>query len=606
MKKTLYISALALMLAGTSLTSCGDFLDAENKSGGKEAGEFFQNNPSSLLYSAYASLKQYNDQSEIYDHGTDLYIVTRGQKVDEFYQYSTLTADNTVVGKYYGACYSTINYANGVLQYAPDNADLCSQAKFLKAYAYYCLIQQFGGVPLMDTYVVSESSTPRASLEESYVYLIKLLEPLVTDLPNAVDHSSGKPSQQAAAALLAKVYLAYAWDCYTTVTNEEEGTYTVNSDCSKYTSKAKEYAQKALDLGGFNISSQTFEDKWSPKNRNNKEVIFAVKYQLSGVDNVAKYGNTQSDTYGGYYENWVLRCNSVNQQSVKSMYLWEEGDERYYGTYMTTFYKGANLNSGYFAYYKEDQESLSHHEIGLLFYPWYFSNSEVSSEVKAHSEQMTDKTKICLLQSPVIPFTSTGSAGDPIALSTYNNQVENGVRVKKFDDPDGNGYCYRDVVLLDLSEMYLVMAEASLLEGNTSDCYKNLNVLRNRAGLADITSASTKPAYLTKNVIPSVTSFNYTDLDVVLDERAREMYAQKTRYIDLRRTKQLLRYNAAFNEHLTDGLNSMKGIDGKYKWLRPIPSATISSNTAISEADQNPGYKTVSSQPSQKEDESKE
>ena len=593
MKKTLYISALALVLAGTSLTSCSDFLDAENKSGGKEASEFFQNNPTSMLYSAYASLKKYNNQEDIYDHGTDLYIVTRGATPDEFYQYSTLTPDNTVVGKYYGACYSTINYANGVLKYGASNADLCAQAKFLKAYAYYCLIQQFGGVPLMDQYVEGKVSVPRASTEDSYEYLIELLEPLVTELPSAKDFTSGKPSQQAAAALLAKTYLAYAWDCYTTLTDAEAGTYTVSSGCSEITAKAKQYAQMAIDLGGFDITTQTFEDKWSPKNRCNKEHIFAVKYQLSGVDDVASYGNEQSETYGGYYENWVLRCNSLNQQSIKSMYLFEKGDERYYGTFMTTFYKGENLNTGYFAYYKEDAATLANHEIGLLFYPWYMTNNEVKSDITSHSAQLTDNSKIVLLQSPVVKYKTNGNKDSEEDVKSYNSKTENGVRLKKFDDPDANGYCYRDVVLLDLSEMYLVMAEASLLEGDNTNVYANLNVLRQRAGLPDITSA-TKPSYLTKNVISSASNFNYTDLDVVLDERAREMYAQKTRWIDLRRTKQLIRYNVAYNEHLTNGAASMKGIDGKFKWYRPIPSATISSNTAITEADQNEGYRTVS------------
>lgn len=595
MKKSLYISALALMLAGTSLTSCSDFLEAENKSGGKEADEFFQGNPSSLLYSAYASLKQYNDQEDIYDHGTDLYIVTRGQKVDAFYQYSTLTADNTVVGNYYGACYSTINYANGVIKYASDNADLCSQAKFLKAYAYYCLIQQFGGVPLVDEYIQKEErSFSRASLKDSYEYLIELLKPLVTELPNATDYTSGKPSQQAAAALLAKVYLAYAWDCYTTVTDAEAGTYSVESDCTTYTAKAREYAQKAIDLGGFNIASQTFEQKWSPNNRNNAEHIFAIKYLLSGTPKISSYGNTQSDTYGGYYENWVLKCNSLNQQSIKSMYLFEKNDARYEGTFMTTFYKGADLNTGYFAYYTEDAETLAKHEIGLKFYPWYYSNAEVSADIAKHTSQFTKKSKITLLQSPVIPYEIDGKAGEGESVESFNNKTDNGVRVKKFDDPDANGYCYRDIVLLDLSEMYLVMAEAYLLEGNTSECYNNLNVLRSRAGLADITSA-TKPSYLTSNVISNAANFSYRDIDVILDERAREMYAQKTRWTDLRRTKQLILYNVMYNEHLTDGANSLKGTDGNFKWYRPIPSAEISSNAAVTNADQNPGYTNSSS-----------
>ena len=42
MKKIIYISAIAAMAVGTALTSCSDFLEAENKSaGGQSAEQFF-------------------------------------------------------------------------------------------------------------------------------------------------------------------------------------------------------------------------------------------------------------------------------------------------------------------------------------------------------------------------------------------------------------------------------------------------------------------------------------------------------------------------------------------------------------------------------------
>ncbi|MDE5785332.1 MAG: RagB/SusD family nutrient uptake outer membrane protein, partial [Duncaniella sp.] len=88
-------------------------------------------------------------------------------------------------------------------------------------------------------------------------------------------------------------------------------------------------------------------------------------------------------------------------------------------------------------------------------------------------------------------------------------------------------------------------------------------------------------------------SFDLTPLDVVLDERAREMYAERTRWMDLRRTKQLVRYNVEFNQAI-QSIDNMKGPDGKVKWYRPIPENELLSNTALSDADQNPGYVVVS------------
>ena len=88
------------------------------------------------------------------------------------------------------------------------------------------------------------------------------------------------------------------------------------------------------------------------------------------------------------------------------------------------------------------------------------------------------------------------------------------------------------------------------------------------------------------------TSFEATlsPLDVILDERARELYAEGHRWMDLRRTKQLVRYNVEFNKYVTIASQMMDADHINYKLLRPIPTNEISSNTSISPEDQNPGY----------------
>jgi hypothetical protein len=59
--------------------------------------------------------------------------------------------------------------------------------------------------------------------------------------------------------------------------------------------------------------------------------------------------------------------------------------------------------------------------------------------------------------------------------------------------------------------------------------------------------------------------------------------------MDLRRTKQLVRYNVQFSEYIADEA-AMANSKGEIKWYRPIPANEISANTGISQADQNPGY----------------
>ena len=59
--------------------------------------------------------------------------------------------------------------------------------------------------------------------------------------------------------------------------------------------------------------------------------------------------------------------------------------------------------------------------------------------------------------------------------------------------------------------------------------------------------------------------------------------------MDLRRTKQLVRYNIEFNPKVGTLLD-MSGDGANAKLYRPIPQAEINSNEAITAADQNLGY----------------
>ena len=122
------------------------------------------------------------------------------------------------------------------------------------------------------------------------------------------------------------------------------------------------------------------------------------------------------------------------------------------------------------------------------------------------------------------------------------------------------------------------------MSGNEAKALELINAVRQRAKATMLTSfASYQPDYETD------VNFMLTPLDVLLDERARELYAEQTRWMDLRRTRQLVRYNVEFNPEINMP-SDMANAQGEIKWLRPIPAAEIETNTAISQQDQNPGY----------------
>ncbi len=84
-------------------------------------------------------------------------------------------------------------------------------------------------------------------------------------------------------------------------------------------------------------------------------------------------------------------------------------------------------------------------------------------------------------------------------------------------------------------------------------------------------------------------AYQASPIDLILDERARELFAETTRWVDLRRTRQLVKYNVEFNSYVND-IADMSNARGEVKWYRPIPAAELATNTSISEENQNPGY----------------
>ena len=166
--------------------------------------------------------------------------------------------------------------------------------------------------------------------------------------------------------------------------------------------------------------------------------------------------------------------------------------------------------------------------------------------------------------------------------------------MRKYDDPNAENVTrdqtYRDIPMLHLSEIYIVAAEAYYMADKEPEALAKINAVRTRAK-ADIQHSfeayKNDVTYLP--LVNSGVTFNLTTLDLILDEKARECYAERIRYEDLRRTKQLIRYNLAFSRTIKNA-NEMKGPDGEYKLLRPIPQEEINDNTALTLADQNPGY----------------
>lgn len=617
MKLYKYLGIAALMTL--SLSSCSDFLDPDNKStNNDDADAYIKAHPETLRPVAYDAFKYFATHIDLHEEATDLFFVTSAA---DGYGDFQITPEDGTVKSYYSNAYKAINYANGLIEYNGADTELGHEGRFLRALGYYYLIQQFGSVPYVTNYIQDSSRDyPRTPLNELYAALIEDLTAIYNANVLPATNHQGKVSRQAVAGLLAKIELSAGWDLDVKADNLEAGTYTVNN--RQHFAQAAAWAEKAINGTQLTMS---FADKWSPFNEGNVEDIFSMQWQRAGYPgDLATGGSSMMNQYMSYYGNCVIigqkgtGSGGKHRQSYKAMRLWGPGDERYEGTFMTEYWNApldASKNAlwgteGYLAYYNCTREQLAKKNLAFKYYPAYYTEAEARADLQSRYANNThafkdgygissEVARAVILDYPsvtIIPFNIDGSLG---AASQQNTQAfiapaYGGVCVRKYDDPQADNVVrdqtYRNIPVLHVSEMYLVAAEAYYMNGQETEALAKVNAVRARAK-ADIQQSFA--AYINDvTYLPVVNSgfaFNLTTLDIILDEKARECYAERTRYEDLRRTKQLIRYNLAFSRTISNA-NQMKGPDGEFKLLRPIPQIELDTNTGITKEDQNPGY----------------
>jgi len=608
MKKSIIMVAVLSLVSLLSFTGCEDFLTADNKSAISADVQFSKKeNYVTLLNQAYFKLRDIYSEPSIFFGGTDAYTAIRdaGDAALDTY---TLTADNSTVKSFYTNLYSAVNAANAVIYYGDiceefDGKALCyEEARFIRAYAYFILTQHFGSVPLIKDYInTAETSYPRTNLEEVYAFLIEDLKELSSSSLLKATDQTGHASIQAAKALLAKVYLAAGWDLNTTIANAESGTFSITG--TSYFENAAKTAKEICDAAPLTIS---FEDKWSSKNEQNEENIFAIQYDRVSSPDPNAGGHSQQNAIGTYLGAVTLGMKYVRSDfnlTSKIFYLYEKGDERYDATFMTTVYNYLDTwgTQGYWAYYNTPASDLANMPVAFHFPAWYVTNDEISAYQTANASQLASTgyasvAKIIRTSAPVrwIEYNKEGKVitDEEYAYNGALTKVGTIPPIKKFDDPEtslsaatGSG-SYRDIVVLNLSEIYLVASEAYMMAGNESLALTYLNSVRKRAKAKEISSFSEYKRFDPEE--GDYVSANQ-NIDVLLDERARELLGEYYRWMDLRRTRQLVKYNISWNTKVSS-VAAMKGGDGNIKWYRPIPSDEIGLNTGISPEDQNPGY----------------
>jgi hypothetical protein len=264
MKKILYI----LILSGfASLAGCSKFLDEENKS--NATAETFYQTPKgfeSLINASYASLRDvYSGPPYIFLAGTDLFFSAGAEAPAALTAYQTLTPGTSQVATFFQKLYESIQIVNTALHYAETTQQTSTvpsrkgEARFLRAYYYFLLVQNFGDLSLV-TDMVREPIThfERQPASEIYEFIISEMQQSLTELP-ATQSDVGRITQRAVKHMLAKVYLTRGYEQY--------------AAADDFANAAK-YADEAINNEPLSVS---YEKIFAYKNDVTPEVLFSIQ-----------------------------------------------------------------------------------------------------------------------------------------------------------------------------------------------------------------------------------------------------------------------------------------------------------------------------------------
>ena len=565
MKKIALYMIGACMALG--MTSCGDFLDEENLSN-INADEYFaeKDGYESLVNASYACLRKiWKNEPWLFCLGVDIY--TRGESElvsgsydnrnvysSELNEYATLDAQNGYVrdfysNVYYGiqVCNTAINKASGVkgLSESVVNGRI-AEVRFLRAYFYYLLVEQFGDIAIVTDEITSAiTDFPKSSEKEVYDFILSELNDVVGVLP-ASQSDYGRITQGAAKHLQSLVYLTRGYKSY--------------GESSDF-QRAASLADEVINSGQYQLLP-TFEEVFTPGNEKNKEIIFSVQYDQASLGGQYN-GNGQQCLFG--FELWSKVVSGFEQ--ANTTYGWKKNQfmptQFLYSLYNTTNDSryDATFKSEFYATRADESIGLKVGDLRLYFpkYDQPFTEADQATLLAEHPNAiivMPDQWKQDI----------EGIGGSGMCPMVW-----------KFYDPNAswpsNNTSYtstKDIFLFRLADTYLMAAEAYLKTGDTGKAAERINAVRQRAANAGHTADMTISA-------------SDVDIDFILDERARELVGEYKRWMDLKRTGKLIERTLEHN-NLAAKINRMDD----HILLRPIPQSVIDQGTG--NFGQNPGY----------------
>lgn len=191
------------------------------------------------------------------------------EQVDQFLANSTNTLLQDVWRDTYTAifrCNDVLDKVNDIPMSTASKNQSIAEVKFLRAYHYFNLVRQFGGVPLRLEVTKAPADAPsksRATLEAVYAQIVSDLTDAANNLPDAIAYSAtdkGRVSRGSANALLGEVYMTLK--------------------------KFPEALIALRKVTGYSLMP-TYASIFLTTNKNNSESIFEIQYYAAAGTNLS-------------------------------------------------------------------------------------------------------------------------------------------------------------------------------------------------------------------------------------------------------------------------------------------------------------------------------
>lgn len=300
--KQIGFSILSVIIIG-GLISCENFLERKPL-GSAINGDIEQGGVEDKVFGLYSGLSRWGmtQLPFISAHGSraeDALISTPGDGDASYIDQFQYTKDFWLMEGLWDDHLGFISQASGVIfdvdslnniNPNPLNLTNRAEAKFMRAYAYFDMVRDYGGVPKIDfkVYDVAQANKPRATAAEIYTFIESDLKEAAATLPLSWPAKySGRITKGAANSYLAKMYLY-----------------------QKNWGAALTSAEAVINSGRYSLLPN-FGDVFTEKQENGPESIFAVQNYTNEDGSVGGFGSAG---------NW-----SAGYQGIRGSGQWDCG-----------------------------------------------------------------------------------------------------------------------------------------------------------------------------------------------------------------------------------------------------------------------------------------